>query len=102
MAVEEAQRERIAALASDSPQLWQDLQTPDREKKRMVRLLFEDVTVLKRDQIQGTSASEVALSKASPCHFPRARRLGRRLPPRSSAKWIGSWIITRKAKSPAS
>ena len=51
MAVDEVQRARIAALASDFPRLWQDPRTPDREKKRMVRLLIEDVTLLKREQI---------------------------------------------------
>jgi hypothetical protein len=51
LAVNEAQRARIAALASDFPRLWQDPKTPDREKKRMVRLLLEDVTLLKREQI---------------------------------------------------
>jgi len=51
LAVDEAQRARIAALASDFPRLWQDPKTPDREKKRMVRLLLEDVTLLKREQI---------------------------------------------------
>jgi DNA invertase Pin-like site-specific DNA recombinase len=49
--VDEAQKSRIAALATDFPRLWQDPQTPDREKKRMVRLLIEDVTLLKREQI---------------------------------------------------
>jgi DNA invertase Pin-like site-specific DNA recombinase len=51
VAVDEAQRARIAALASDFPRLWQDPRTPDRERKRMVRLLLEDVTLLKREQI---------------------------------------------------
>ncbi|HUZ96974.1 MAG TPA: recombinase family protein [Edaphobacter sp.] len=52
LAIDEAQRTRIAALASDFPRLWQDPNTPDRERKRMVRLLLEDVTLLKREQIQ--------------------------------------------------
>ena len=51
LTIDEAQRPRIAALASDFPRLWQDPRTPDREKKRMVRLLLEDVTLLKREQI---------------------------------------------------
>ncbi len=50
-AVGEAQRARIAALASDFSRLWQDPKTPDRERKRMVRLILEDVTLIKRDQI---------------------------------------------------
>jgi hypothetical protein len=49
--VDEAQRARIEALASDFPRLWQDAKTPDRERKRMVRLILEDVTLIKRDQI---------------------------------------------------
>jgi len=52
LAIDEAQRARIAALASDFPRLWQDPKTPDRERKRMVRLLLEDVTLLKGEQIQ--------------------------------------------------
>ena len=49
--IDEAQQNRIAALATDFPRLWQHPQTPDRERKRMVRLLLEDVTLIKRDQI---------------------------------------------------
>jgi DNA invertase Pin-like site-specific DNA recombinase len=52
VAVNEAQRARIAALVNDFPRLWQDPQTADREKKRMVRLLLDDVTLLKREQVQ--------------------------------------------------
>jgi DNA invertase Pin-like site-specific DNA recombinase len=43
------QRAAILALASDFPRLWRDPATPDRERKRMVRLLLEDVT-LNRDR----------------------------------------------------
>ena len=50
-ALDEAHKARVASLASDFPRLWKDPQTPDREKKRMVRLLLEDVTLVKRDQI---------------------------------------------------
>jgi DNA invertase Pin-like site-specific DNA recombinase len=49
--VDEAQRSRIAALATDFPRLWQDPSTPDRERKRMVRLMIEDVTLTKRGEI---------------------------------------------------
>jgi DNA invertase Pin-like site-specific DNA recombinase len=47
----DAQQARIMALAGDFPRLWQDPQTPDREKKRMIRLMLEDVTLIKRDEI---------------------------------------------------
>ena len=46
-AVNEQQRARIAALSSDFPRLWQDPKTPDRERKRMVRLLLADVTLIR-------------------------------------------------------
>jgi DNA invertase Pin-like site-specific DNA recombinase len=46
------QREQILALAINFPQLWNDPKTPDRERKRMVRLLIEDITVRKGDQVQ--------------------------------------------------
>jgi len=46
------QRQRILSLASDFPRLWWDPNTPHRERKRMVRLLIEDVTLRKADQIE--------------------------------------------------
>jgi DNA invertase Pin-like site-specific DNA recombinase len=45
------QTARIRALAADFPALWSDPATPQRERKRMVRLLIEDVTLTKTDQI---------------------------------------------------
>jgi DNA invertase Pin-like site-specific DNA recombinase len=38
-------REQILHLAEDFPRIWQDPQTPARERKRMARLLLEDVTL---------------------------------------------------------
>lgn len=43
-------RQQILRLAEDFPKIWQDPQTPDRERKRMVRLLLEDVTLLRDPQ----------------------------------------------------
>ena len=40
-----------SALAQDFPRLWHDPQTPDRERKRMARLLIADVTLLKAAEI---------------------------------------------------
>jgi DNA invertase Pin-like site-specific DNA recombinase len=42
---------QILALATDFPRLWNDPRTPQRERKRMVRLLLEDVTLTKGDAI---------------------------------------------------
>jgi hypothetical protein len=49
--VEPRERERIFALADDFPAVWQNSQTPQRERKRMVRLMIEDVTLIKRDHV---------------------------------------------------
>ena len=45
------QRTAILALAADFPRLWRDPNTPDRERKRMTRLLVEDVTLLREENI---------------------------------------------------
>jgi hypothetical protein len=45
----EQQRAKVMALAGDFPRLWNDPATPQRERKRMIRLLIEDIT-LNRDQ----------------------------------------------------
>jgi Recombinase/Recombinase zinc beta ribbon domain len=47
-----AQREQVLALAVDFPRLWNDPGTANRERKRMVRLLIEDITIRKGEQIQ--------------------------------------------------
>ena len=48
----EEHKTRIRALAADFPALWSDPATPARERKRMTRLLIEDVTLVKTDRIQ--------------------------------------------------
>jgi DNA-binding transcriptional regulator YiaG len=48
----EENKARIRALVSDFPRLWSDPNTPARERKRMARLLIEDVTIMKSDQIR--------------------------------------------------
>jgi hypothetical protein len=44
-------KDRIRTLAADFPAMWSDPATPQRERKRMTRMLIEDVTVTKTDQI---------------------------------------------------
>ena len=51
--LDEGQRKRILALASDFPRLWNDPATPHRERKRMARLLIEDVTLTKTTRSLG-------------------------------------------------
>jgi DNA invertase Pin-like site-specific DNA recombinase len=42
--LDEEKRQRVLALATNFPRLWRDPDTPARERKRMARLLIEDVT----------------------------------------------------------
>ena len=51
-ALDEQQRRRIFALATDFPRLWNDPATPHRERKRMARLLIEDVTLIKGKELR--------------------------------------------------
>ncbi|HUE88777.1 MAG TPA: recombinase family protein [Vicinamibacterales bacterium] len=47
LALSDEQRARILTLANDVPRLWRDAATPDRERKRMLRLIVDDVTLVK-------------------------------------------------------
>jgi hypothetical protein len=47
----EEQRASILALAQDFPRLWQDPTIEDRDRKRMIRVLVEDVTMIRGEQI---------------------------------------------------
>jgi DNA invertase Pin-like site-specific DNA recombinase len=75
----EEQRQQILALARDFPQLWNDPKTSDRDRKRMARLLVEDVS-LKREQSVITVATRFrggatkVLSLPMPLSAPELRR----------------------------
>ncbi|MFO8175995.1 MAG: recombinase family protein [Longimicrobiales bacterium] len=49
--LDEEGRAEIVRLATDFPRLWSDPHTPHREKKRMARLMIEDVTLIRGDEI---------------------------------------------------
>src|SRR5271157_753530 len=49
--LDEESRSRVLALTTDFPKLWKDPKTPERERKRMARLLIEDVTLIKGEQL---------------------------------------------------
>ncbi len=65
-------QQQILALATDFPRLWNDPKTPQRERKRMVRLLLEDVTLTKGDAIatgvrfRGGATRSLTLAPAQP------------------------------------
>jgi hypothetical protein len=45
--ITQEQKTRILALAEDFPRLWDDPLTSDRDRKRMARLILEDVTLMR-------------------------------------------------------
>lgn len=45
-------RQELLHLATDFPTLWNDSSTSNKEKKRIARLIIEDVTILRGDEIQ--------------------------------------------------
>ncbi|MGH9304375.1 MAG: recombinase family protein, partial [Acidimicrobiales bacterium] len=49
--LEDRHREQVLSLATDFPRLWSDPAVSQRERKRMIRLLLEDVTLLRGEEI---------------------------------------------------
>lgn len=49
--ISEEQRQAVWQLAEDFPRVWRDPLLPHRDRKRMVRLLLEDVTLLYEETI---------------------------------------------------
>jgi DNA invertase Pin-like site-specific DNA recombinase len=72
------ERARINAVAADFPALWSDPRTPDRERKRMVRLLVDDVTLHRRDDIavhvRFKGGQTTSLAVPAPLAAPDLRR----------------------------
>ena len=71
-ALTNAKRERIHALAHDIPRLWHDPNTPQRERKRIIRHIIEDVTLTKTDAIgihvryRGGTTTTLTIPKPGP------------------------------------
>jgi hypothetical protein len=49
--IDDQERQRVLALATDFPAVWRDPNTPHRERKRMLALLIEDVTLIKQREV---------------------------------------------------
>jgi hypothetical protein len=49
--LKKVQQKEVLKLARDFPRLWKNPRTPVREKKRMIRFLIEDVTMIRADDI---------------------------------------------------
>ena len=49
--LKKAQQQEVLKLARDFPAIWENPRTPVREKKRMIRFLIEDVTIIRGEDI---------------------------------------------------
>jgi DNA invertase Pin-like site-specific DNA recombinase len=49
--LDKEQQKQVLNLSKDFPKLWKNPRTPAREKKRMIRFLIEDVTMIKAEEI---------------------------------------------------
>ncbi len=71
-------KQRIQALASDLPRVWNDPKTPPRERKRMIRLLVEDVTLIRdtviRVHIRWRGGATTSMELPLPLSAPDLRR----------------------------
>lgn len=74
----EEARARIRALAADFPRVWNDPRTAPLERKRMVALLIEDVTLVKAETIaihvRFRGGQSTSLTVARPVPIARVRK----------------------------
>jgi hypothetical protein len=82
LVVDADERQRILDLATDFPAVWRDPDTPPRERKRLLALVIEDVTVLKQRQItaavrfRGGATTTVTLPRPLTAQQQRATHAG--------------------------
>lgn len=81
MVVDEQQRSRVLALATDFPRLWGDPKTTMRDRKRMVRLLIDDVTVVRKDAIHAHVRFRGGLTRSFVLPLPKRAWELRQTPP---------------------
>jgi DNA invertase Pin-like site-specific DNA recombinase len=72
------ERQAIADLVNDFPRVWHDPRTLDRDRKRMVRLLLEDVTLLQHQEV---ITAQVRFKGGATETISVAMSRGRRHPP---------------------
>src|SRR6266487_799559 len=72
------EQQAIADLVNNFPRVWHDPRTSDRDRKRMVRLLLEDVTLLQQQEV---ITAQVRFKGGSTETITVAVSRGRRHPP---------------------
>ena len=77
-------REQLLALAADFPRIWNDPSVEHRDRKRILRLLIEDVTLIRGETIQvhvrlrGGATRSFTLAKPLPiAQIRKTKQIGR-------------------------
>lgn len=73
-------KERVARLVGDLPTVWHDPRTPARERKRMLRLLIDDVTLDRGDVLRLSNRWKGGATSVIECPLPRTAPDLRRTP----------------------
>ena len=99
----DAQKARIAQLATDLPGIWNDPATPMRERKRIARLLLTDVTVTRTSDTI-TAHVRLAGGQHRTLTLPVPDRPGKSARPRPapSPRSTSCWTTTPAPRSPPS
>ena len=85
LSLSQQQREQILALSSDFPKLWNSLDADDRERKRVLRLIIEDVTLRKDSDIQIHVRFKGGATKSVSLPIPKPSWQLRQTPPEAIA-----------------
>jgi DNA invertase Pin-like site-specific DNA recombinase len=76
--ITDAEKDQIRGLVSDLPRIWNDPRTAARERKRMLRLLIDDVTLTRdnviRMQVRWKGGATSYLERPLPLSAPDLRR----------------------------
>jgi DNA invertase Pin-like site-specific DNA recombinase len=81
LVMDPTQRAEILALATDFAKLWRDPKTAMRDRKRMIRLLIEDVTLARGDEIRAHVRFRGGATRSIVLPLPRPAWQIRQTPP---------------------
>ena len=98
----ETQKTRIRKLVTDFPAIWNDPATPQRERKRMTRLLLTDVTVTRNAKTITCNMRWQGKTTPSPCQSPKPPGNCARPHLTSSRRSTSCWTTTPTPRSPSS
>lgn len=79
-------KDKVMVLTQDFPKVWNDPKTSDKDRKRMARLLVEDVTLLRAEQITVHVRFKGGASRTLTLPLPKSAGELRKTPPEVLSK----------------